>query len=194
MNKLKSLFSKCNKQNLGVNVALIVLGGLFIIFPENSLKIICYVLGAFLCIGGAYKLIEYFKDGIKDITSYGLAGGIALVVIGALLFIKPDFISGMTTALFGVAMLISAIIKIQQALNVKAGHGKAWWTILLVAVVVLAGGLITLFFPFETRRALFFAVGLSLVISGALAIISDFYYTARVYNNANAEKDKLPEQ
>lgn len=193
MNKLKRLFLKCNKQNLGVNVALIILGGLFIIFPENSLKIICYVLGAFLCIGGAYKLIEYFKDGIKDITSYGLAGGIALVVIGALLFIKPDFISGVATALFGVVLLISAIIKIQQALNVKAGHGRAWWTILLVALVLLAGGLISLFFPFATKRALFFAVGVSLAVSGALATITDFYYTARVYDCASAEKDALPE-
>ena len=193
MNKLKRLFLKCNKQNLGVNVALIILGGLFIIFPENSLKIICYVLGAFLCIGGAYKLIEYFKDGIKDITSYGLAGGIALVVIGVLLFIKPDFISGVATALFGVVLLISAIIKIQQALNVKAGHGRAWWTILLVALVLLAGGLISLFFPFATKRALFFAVGVSLAVSGALATITDFYYTARVYDCASAEKDALPE-
>lgn len=193
MNKLKRLFLKCNKQNLGVNVALIILGGLFIIFPENSLKIICYVLGAFLCIGGAYKLIEYFKDGIKDITSYGLAGGIALVVIGALLFIKPDFISGVATALFGVVLLISAIIKIQQALNVKAGHGRAWWTILLVALVLLAGGLISLFFPFATKRALFFAVGVSLAVSGALSTITDFYYTARVYDCASAEKDALPE-
>ena len=191
MKRIKNLFAKANKSMLIVNLALIVLGVLFIIFPENSVKIICYASGAILCLLGAYKLVQYFKDGIKDITSFGLAGGIGLVSVGLLLFFKPNFISDVLTILFGIILIISGIIKLQQAINVKNSKGKAWWTVLCVAVIALVSGLFALFFPFATRKVLFIFIGISLIVDGLLGIISNFYYTSRLPDDVEIDKDKV---
>ena len=191
MKRIKNLFAKANKSMLIVNLALIVLGVLFIIFPENSVKIICYASGAILCLLGAYKLVQYFKDGIKDITSFGLAGGIGLVSVGLLLFFKPNFISDVLSILFGIILIISGIIKLQQAINVKNSKGKAWWTVLCVAVIALVSGLFALFFPFATRKVLFIFIGISLIVDGLLGIISNFYYTSRLPDDVEIDKDKV---
>lgn len=191
MKRIKNLFAKANKSMFIVNLALIVLGVLFIIFPENSVKIICYASGAILCLLGVYKLVQYFKDGIKDITSFGLAGGIGLVSVGLLLFFKPNFISDVLTILFGIILIISGIIKLQQAINVKNSKGKAWWTVLCVAVIALVSGLFALFFPFATRKVLFIFIGISLIVDGLLGIISNFYYTSRLPDDVEIDKDKV---
>lgn len=191
MKKLKKLFVKANKQMLLVNVALIILGILFMIFPENSIRTICYVAGAFLCVWGVYKLVVYFKDGIRDITSFGLAGGIGLIACGLLLFFRPDFVSNVSTVIFGLILLISGIIKIQQTVNVKVAKGKGWWMLLTVAIITLVAGLFALFFPFETKKILFIYIGVSLVVDGVLGMFGDLYYTSRLPDDYEIDESKV---
>lgn len=61
MKKLSEFFRRLDLQDVGVAIAMLVLGILFIAFPEGALKIVCYVCGAVTILWGVVRFCLCFR-------------------------------------------------------------------------------------------------------------------------------------
>ena len=69
MKKLKNFFSNLDIAGAAIAAVMLVIGILFIIFPQGLLKIVCYVSGAIVVIGGLTRFILcllYTSDAADD--------------------------------------------------------------------------------------------------------------------------------
>jgi uncharacterized membrane protein HdeD (DUF308 family) len=173
MKKIKEIIKKIKIQQLVTAIAIAIIGLLFIIFPQSSAHILCYAGGAVLIVWGVIRTVLYFVTGMRGVN-YSLAGGIALIAIGAILCAKPDLISEIVTIALGVILIIDGVIKLQQSMDIVKLKESGWWISLIVAGVSIVLGLVTLIDPFGSRTALMIFIGISLIVDAVCDIISAY--------------------
>lgn len=191
MEAFKNFIKKVKLQSLFMAIALIVIGILFIVAPANSVRIICYVAGAVMLVWGAAKIVYFFVAGIREPGSFSLAGGVALIAFGVLLFVKPDLIAGIFTVLFGILLIVDSVVRLQEAVDLAKLKVKGWWLAAIVAAATLVLGCIIAFDPFSSAQALMIFAGVSLIIDGVIDILSVIYYSAKVEKLKKGIKDNV---
>ena len=180
MDKFRQFLKKFKIRSLAVAVALIIIGILFIVFPDNAARIICYVAGATLLVWGILSIMTYFVYGMKEFDSYSLVGGVALIAVSVLLFVKPDFVAEVLTILFGIVLVIVGVMKVQQASEMARYKIPRWWLMLIVAIVFIVLGAVTVFDPFNSKSALMIFAGVSLIADGISDIITVCWYSMKM--------------
>ena len=68
MKKLNNFLSRLDVQGIAVALAMLIMGILFIAFPEDSLRIVCYVSGAVIILWGILQFCLCF--GHRPVRSY----------------------------------------------------------------------------------------------------------------------------
>lgn len=168
MERFRQFFKKLNLGNIGVSIALIIIGLLFILFPDGSATVICYFAGGVLALWGAILLVAYFTYGIKTAGSVDFAAGVALLCVAVLLFIKPALVAEFITVIFGIALIVDGAVKIQEFVALLKAKNKSAWIMLALAVVSAVLGFILAFNPFSSHNALMIFAGASLIADGVL--------------------------
>lgn len=165
--KLKSL----KAGELITPIALIVIGLLFAVFPDRSATVVCYCVGAVLCVLGVIGFVDYFTGGRRAV-SRDLAMPIIYLATALILFIKPALIAEIITVIFGIALIVNGALKTELFVNLNRFHAKNRWFVLVIAVVSFVLGAIMAFDPFSSKTALMIFAGVSLIVDGALDLIS----------------------
>lgn len=170
--------------------ALIVLGMIFIIFPEASTVSISLVVAAALCIWGAARLIGYFRTSRFSIFgSYGLVQGSILMLCGIGIFIKPEILSGVIMTVVGIVLIADGILKIQYAIDLLRIRGELWWVIALAALLMIGAGVVVVLDPFKGAAALMVFTGIFLVVNGACDLASVVYISKKLEKLRRAMED-----
>lgn len=152
MDKLKNAFKKLKISTTVAAIALIVIGLMFIIFPDSSATVICYVAGALLLLWGILNLVSFFVTGMRRTGSGELVLGITLVSVALLLFIKPWVVAEFLTVIFGIALIADGALKLQQFTVMCRLNIKSRWAVLVIALISLALGVLLAFDPFGSDR------------------------------------------
>ena len=154
-------------------VLFIVLGLLFLVFPETSGKLVCYLLAAVLCLLGLVRAVSYFRRHV----AYGeyrldLVSSILLLGVGIFIFAKPQLIMSIMPIVIGIAVLVDSLVKLQSTVDMLRLHVSSWWLSLIITVVTAVLGIIMVTNPFETAALLLRFIGISLIVTGILDIWS----------------------
>lgn len=121
---------------------LILCGIILISFPENSLNAICKIIGGIMLVYGIVKIIGYFSYDLYGLAfQFDLAYGLLLLVVGAIMLIFTDKISGFLGFLLGLIVLADALFKIQITIDSKKFGLSKWWLIALLALLTAAVGI-----------------------------------------------------
>lgn len=184
MDKLNNFFKKLKIRAGVAALSLIVIGLLFILFPQSSANIICYVAGAFLLLWGLLCLIEFFISGARRGETNDLASGLTLACVALLLIIKPWIVADFLIVLFGIALIVDGAVKLQQFVTMNKLRMKSRWFVLVIAVLSVALGILIVFDPFSYEILMIFA-GVSLIATGVMDLIS-LGFT----RNINEKKEK----
>lgn len=160
----KETFKHVAPDRLITGIALLVLGILFLIFPINSVRIICYVAGALLVVFGVVKLVFYFMHGMVE-TGNGLILGGALICVGVMLILKQGLLQELITILFGFVLLIGGLSYLQRAIGKIRRKNLIWILYILLAAAFLAFGIVVFVNPFSAR-ALGIFIGICLIFDG----------------------------
>jgi len=170
---------------------LISLLGVVVIFrPGASILTICWIMGVISILFGATKIVSYFtKDQYGLAFQFDLALGIFAVVIGILLCAHPAGIVSLTQFLIGLFILVDGVFKLQTAIDAKRFGLARWWSILLLALLCVACGLLLVIDPFDSARALMVLLGISMLIDGIQNLVV-VLYTVRFYRK-KAETDNV---
>lgn len=167
-------------------VSYFVFGLILIIWPEQSRLAICYLLGAALVLYGGYRIIAYFaKPAVAEAMQFGVAIGLASVVMGILLLVKANMVVAVFGMIVGIALLVDSILRMQIALDIRRMGGAHWGPVCICAGCMLAVGILLLLNPFKVVTTATILSGVALLIDGGLTIWS-LVETKGAFKNATA--------
>lgn len=156
-------------------VSYLVFGLVLLIWPDISMKTFCYVLGVGAIIFGIVHIIIYFtKDRILTMMQMDLVMGIIGVAAGIFVLIKPAFIISIIPFVIGIALILGAVIKFQNSLDLKKLKFTKWWILLILAILMLALGVLLIVNPFKAMATLVILIGCGLAADGIISIWSMF--------------------
>lgn len=163
---------------------IIALFAIFIIInPDISLDILTLIAGIILILFGIVKIIGYFsKDLYRLAFQFDLAIGIAIILVGITLIIKPSMILHFISSLIGIFVMIDSLLKIQIALDAKEFGIERWVNILIIALISALFGYLLLF---KLNESLIFAVrllGVALLFDSILNLLT-ILMTVKYYDN-----------
>lgn len=163
---MKKLLAAVSRANAVSALIFLILGLLLIIFPDQSVAVICYLIAAALILDGLRHVICYFRGQLSEaLSGYDLALGGCEILLGLFALIRPATMLSLLPIFLGVALVVSGVIRLQRAFDLKRGGYGAWKTVLILGAVVAFLGLLMLINPFKTAKVLLVFLGISLVIN-----------------------------
>ena len=166
-------------------VCCVLIGAVFLLFPDWILGTLSLILGV-LCIAyGAWKLFGAFRG--SGFTRGGAAiGGVRAVVLGIYIIRRPEQVFSLLPLAAGVLFLLDGIDRIRSAAamhrttkNAVGGmrniaamqkQKQRFWTACAIGVVTFLCGLFLIFHSFDAIRFTLRVVGVFILLNGIGAL------------------------
>ena len=142
--------------------------GIFLLMrPSTALNVVCYALGGVVLVCAAVQLVRYFavERGIFQ-SQLTLISGIICLGLGAFLILP---------IVFGLFVIFDSLGRIQNALDLRRCEYPSWKGFLLLPVLSVVLGVVMILNPFGTMETLVMAIGIILIIEGAINLLSALY-------------------
>ena len=159
-----------------MSILYLALGIFLLMVPGMALNIVCYALGGVVLACAAVQLIRYFavERGVFQ-SQLTLISGLVCLGLGAFLIIRRDLVVRILPIVFGLFVIFDSLGRIQNALELRRCEYSSWKGFLLLAVLSIVLGIVMILDPFGTMETLVMAIGVILIIEGALNLLSALY-------------------
>ncbi len=149
----------------------LVMGIMLVTWPNSIIKIIAYIVGGFLLARGIYSIVTYYasnkvKNGLLDNE---LMWGIISAVVGLVVMIMGGQIAGVFRIIVGIWIIYEALVRIRNALRLRAASVDNWKYSMIIAAAMLCFGLFITFFD----GAMIVLIGWMMIIVGVIGVLSD---------------------
>ncbi|MBO4276683.1 DUF308 domain-containing protein [Candidatus Saccharibacteria bacterium] len=159
------------------SLAVMVLGILFIVWPDTMIKVLAYIVGAFFIVKGGFQIITYFMSGGRnDFFDNGLLYGVVSILLGITALVIGEDIAGVFRVIIGVIIIYESLVRINTATKLATASISTWKYILLLALVMLVLGI---FVTFNTGAVVALIGGL-MVATGIIGIIGDVMFIQHI--------------
>lgn len=166
---------------IGSAVVNILLGLMLLIFEQIKPVHLLYVLCAVCVVAGIIFIVKYFVgESYKQLNCYHFSIGALLVVVGMCALVRAQEISIYVVLCLGAILLISSVVKLQNALDLKAMEDKAWGIALAVAAFLMVAAILVLLNPFGAENDISVFTYVMLVVDGVISIAEVVYLSARI--------------
>ena len=165
------------KWNLILMSLLYVGLGIFLVMkPGTALNIVCYALGGVVLACAAVQLIRYFvvERGVFQ-SQLTLISGLVCLALGVFLLLRSDIVVSILPIVFGLFVVFDAIGRVQNALDLRRCGYDSWKGFLLLPVLSVVLGVILIANPFGAMETLVMAIGVILIVEGAINLLSALY-------------------
>lgn len=154
----------------------LVVGILLLIDPVKFTAGILIVIGIALMAAGLINVIRYFRSSPEEaVVGQHMAHGLIALLAGAFCTFNPGwfiFAFPVITILYGVAVLLVGLTKVQLAVDMlRLKHNKWWWGAVSAAVSIICA-IIIISNPFSTTAALWWFAGISLIAEAVFDLIT----------------------
>ena len=180
--KDKSILKTVKTVYSAVAVLECILGLVMLCYPGFSLSALGVILGIGLVLFGVVELIAYFSGSAPLILSRNvLAGGIFFIILGVLVLTNPLGLMNFICIVVGVGILADSLFKLQSVLDVRQFMSRgSWWLVFAALLLSVLAGILLVFWPGESGRALIVLLGVGLLLNGAFNIFDVVYVTRYV--------------
>ena len=166
------------------SLTIMILGILFVVWPDVMIKVLAYVVGAFFIVKGGFQIIAYFMEkGQNDFFNNGLLAGVISILIGITALVIGENIASVFRVVIGILIIYESLVRINTATKLASAGVSTWKYILIVSLIMLVLGI---FVTFNTG-AIVTLVGWMMVLTGIVGIVGDVMFIQHV----NMVVDKL---
>ena len=159
------------------SLALVILGILFLVFQDSMIKVIAYIVGAFLIIKGGVQIFNYFANkGQYDFFNDGLLSGVVAILLGIAAVVAGEDIAGIFRVIIGVLIIYEALVRINTAIKMSTAKIPSWQYILIIALIMMAAGI----FIICNSGAVITLIGWVLIAVGIFGIVGDAMFIQHV--------------
>ncbi|MBQ1389076.1 MAG: DUF308 domain-containing protein [Clostridia bacterium] len=164
-------------------VVLAAVGVLLVLNPNSTLEGLIRFLGIALLLIGVFGIISYAASPIKGIISTIL---FVLAIVVSLLALVPVINPSAIVAIFpivvGIAIAVSGIGNLIEAISLKNAVG-AWFVPLVLSLLTIAAGFVIMTNPFSTTALLLRVVGVVLIFTSIVGLFNALSYKPQVMQN-----------
>lgn len=169
---------KNNLSELTICIFEIVAGILLLVKPIGFTTLIIIVGGVVLCVLGLMSIMRYFRtEAVSAAKGQELFKGSVLLLAGVFCVLNSAWFIAtfpLMTVIYGVAVLLSALLKLQNTVNfIRLKKGK-WYVSAIAALVSLMCAVVILLNPFATTEVLWIFAGITLIVEAFVDIVSIF--------------------
>lgn len=150
-----------------ISVIFYIAGIAYMMIPSVPPFALSICGGMVLVAYGIVKIIGYLSDDMYNLAfQYDLACGLLLIVLGVIILgcnlrIYPYF-----STVFGLLILMDAVLKVQTAKDAKAFGLETWKWILIFSIIAAVFGALIIIKPFPGRQTGRIIAGLGLLAEG----------------------------
>lgn len=179
-----------------MSVLYLALGIFLLLEPGTALNVVSYALGAVVLVCAVVQLVRYFtvERGIFQ-SQLTLVSGLICLALGGFLLLRSDIVVSVLPIVFGLFVIFDSIGRIQNALELRRCGYSSWKGFILLGLLSIALGVIMILNPFAAMETLVMAIGIILIIEGALNLISALYtmLAVRRFNKLHPETQSMLE-
>ena len=179
---------------IGIAVIYILLGLAMLLIPKFETSYIIYAAGVILLVYGIILIVKYFMSGsYKELGKYGFSGGALCLVIGICMLIRANSIAEFFPLFLGICILLTAIIKLQNAVALRILEDKAWFVFLIIALAFVAASLIIMLNIFQLNEKHTIYIYYILVVDGIVNLAETIYLAIALRRSKKSiEKSEAP--
>ncbi len=185
---MNNLFTKFRTEMVFRSIVMIIAGIVLVIFPSATQNTLAYAIAIVLVICGLLRILRYCgvigrskADSDLGLNEYAspmdLITGILMIIFAAL--VAKVLISFIPVVL-GIVVLISGLIKLEQAIQLCRSHKGNWIGVLIMSAITIVVGLLAVFNPFETGNVLLRVIGVGLAFGGVTDLIATGYVSNKL--------------
>ncbi len=166
---------KTNVNSILISILEIAVGVLLMINPLGFTSGIIIILGSVLVVIGLICIINYFRS-CPDEAALGqnLFKGILSMTAGVFCVVKSDWLIAifpLITMIYGLAVLLEGIFKIQWAANMIRLKKARWLLPVIGAVLSIICAVIILSNPFGSTIVLWNFIAITLIVEGVFNFV-----------------------
>lgn len=162
-----------SKSYILVSALYIVLGVVLMAWPTTSVQMICYGLGiGMIVLGITYGIVYFTKDNPSGFLQMDLVIGIVCLAFGVFLLLNTEVFKTVLPFALGIILLLGAVVKIQNAVNMKRLKFKKWYMVLIAALVIIALAIVLLCNVLKDEHAMILYIGICLILDGLTNLTS----------------------
>lgn len=176
---------------IGISIIFLLLGIIFLIFPNISIKIIAYLIAIILIGSGIYLtyLEIYTKSFLLPIDT--LFNGILSILFGIIILIYPDIFKIMIPIILGTYFILDSIFKLKLVVLLRRIDNKNWIVTLLLTVLSIICGIILILNPIDSSIALALFAGITLIIYSLSGIIDMILFKKNIHDLIKVFKENI---
>ena len=163
-------------------------GGLLVFLPGLTMQTAIIVIGAMMLSSGLVAML--FTHRVRSGTGVQIFSfqGIINIIIGLAFILAPTAMLKFFVTFFGIILLMIGFIQLMGALAVFSWRG---WSVayLLFAFLMLAGGFLLLYNPFESMETILSFIGILLMFYGISQIMSQKVKPRKQFHNGSDIED-----
>ena len=150
-----------------------LIGLIMIFYPDTTMQVMSTVLGIFFIIVGVIKVINYFvSKGNSTFFTNDIAWGLIAIIIGLVTMVYSSTIESIFRIMIGIWIIYSGFTRLSLSFKLKGVNDKVWTLVLILAVLMVIGGLYVTFYP----GALIVTLGVIILIYAIMDLIESFIF------------------
>ena len=158
---MKKLIDEFKRNFILLSAASLTVGLLFLIFPETSGLVICYICGVALLLAGIWNAVVYFRRAAEDsLFRRELIWAVIKIGAGVYIIARPQLLLGVLPVAMGIVILYDSLTKLQSALDLLRLGWRYWWINLILGGAAAVLGILMLCNPFSTAGMLLMFCGI----------------------------------
>ena len=179
----KDIYVMLKEKKVDITVSAIIcaaIGMIVILFPGQTISLLCRALALVLLIMGIADLLAYFVN--RKSRHLGLASGAVLILLGVFIMVKPTVIIQFLVIVIGAVLVLHGLKDMQLVMEGKEYEEKRWWLPSLLATITLMFGLYLIWYQFQASAVFVWFLGSALLYDG----LSDLIILRKVRNAKKA--------
>lgn len=175
-------FMKTVQTNAIVQAVLfIVLGLVLLVVPGITLVSIVYLVGAVFAVSGLVSLVGYYRKSSPSYQQGGaLTWAIFLLVVALAMFVFPTAVAGFFSVVLGAVLILCGVANLVRSASLRGFGGQTWLASAIVGAIVLIGGVVIIWNPFETTMVFVMVLGVLLIVNGASSLLIELSMRKRL--------------
>ena len=168
-------FIKQNGSAIVAGLVELLIGILLFVDPVGFTSGILMAVGVIFLICGVVCLIHYFNtEPVQAALEQNFSKGLVMILLGSFLALRTQqaiALFPLLTHLYGVAILIIGVVKLQQGVDLLRLKARYWFLAGVNAVLAILFAALILSNPFASTIVLWRMAAISLIVEAVLDIV-----------------------
>ena len=168
-------FLKKNGSTIVAGLVELLIGILLFVDPAGFTAGILKVVGVILLLCGVVCLIRYFRtEPVQAALEQNFSKGLVMILLGVILALQTELVMGifpLLAQLYGIAILVIGLVKLQQGVDLLRLKARFWFLAGINALLAVVFSAIILGNPFASTIVLWRVAAISLILEAVLDVV-----------------------